>query len=1188
MASIALGVAGAAIGNAILPGLGGSLGWALGSALGAALFPQSKPAQPPHDLHLQGSSYGVTIKWVYGKARIAGVAVWQTDEQEHTSGGKGGGKSSGGGQSTFTASFDIVLCETKVKSIKKIWAGGRLNYDFDQGQSEAFHFVFYDGEPDQLPDPSEEAKDGAGDVPAYRGVSRIVVPDKDMTQYGNTLPQYSALVVTAEGPIPFRVSFFDAVLDPSAPYNMNGTYDEETAIITVGAYIGNAPVTYSSQQFMLDGTPVGGVTGPDNLPNLAGVTTSQFGGGVSNLQACYCYHAGSPAVPNGGWYVGTELVAPVDLGGGFSAIHPVYSDGYIFAAAGNIVVSLNRWIATDGVPTSVIDATVSLGTVSSNANIYCSAADGFVFVTDSGVVSGASIAIWKFDQDLNLIHAWAGDDLPPFWKPEFSKFFYKGMVVVNGVVSTVQKAVVYKIEDDFTFTLVGDIDQNIGGSRGPEIQLKNGLILSLDGVISIDPPDGQAYVGPTVADLCEKAGVTAYDVTVLNAIPLDGYVIEQQTTCRSAVETLMPLYFFDAVERDGVIVFVVRGGPSIVTFEQDDLAAHTDNAGLPALLSCVHTPDADLPSALALSSIDPGSDYQISTQIAQRMTGGSRDVRTVSANVVLTPSHAKKIVDAWLYNTWSERDAYTWFTSRKYAMYEPTDVVTVMGKVLRITKKTEGATGVIQWDGVPSNGANFDQIGIGGSGPDNGQTLPISQLTDILLLDIPLLNDADAPNGIYAPMAGHTSPKYAGGALFKSFDGSSYTRIAATARPNTMGVTTTALPNYAGANMIDTASKVRIAIGPGGGTLSSCTFEALLNGENEMLFGLEIAQPMTLELISAGVYDASNFLRGRRGTEWAQRTHVVGERFVAFDPALPNPAAVFAEIGQTEYYKAVTVGKTLASATAQTFANTGQALKPYSPTFLGGGCDASGNKILTCLLRTRIGGGGKLVGPKPLSETAKKLVWQMWDSSYTICGRIIQTTTEECPYSAANELSDFGSAQRDTFFTVGQVGAVSIGAQSRGSVPGTGVSNTVPLIPLVPYSFNPVVSPPPPPGGGRAVNHVFTWPDESIHVNPLLVGSTWVGQFTTGAGTPSGVIAVAEYQAASEQRHCFIATDSDGLNKVPRSESWGTTASSFFGPGNATLLPSTTYFFITDFIGPDGNLTDVAGFNAAAIIELHA
>jgi hypothetical protein len=269
---------------------------------------------------------------------------------------------------------------------------------------------------------------------------------------------------------------------------------------------------------------------------------------------------------------------------------------------------------------------------------------------------------------------------------------------------------------------------------------------------------------------------------------------------------------------------------------------------------------------------------------------------------------------------------------------------------------------------------------------------------------------------------------------------------------------------------------------------------------------------------------------------------------------------------------------------AQTFANTANALKPYSPVGLGGGLVNTGGDVLVQgTRRTRIGGAWINLTDVPLSEPNESYVFQFWDASYTQCARYIQTTVPYVTYTSAMQVTDFGANQQHIYFTMGQIGAVSVGAQSRGVVPGAGGSDGLPLTPIVPFSFSPVISPPPPPGGAcLPVFHTFNPAGEAIH--PVLtVGSQYCIPFTTPVGAyVQGTIAFSEYGGPAMTRHCYITSDCAGTVKVAGCEAGGNTATIFWA---SHLAHNTTYYAIFDFQAPDGSLYGTAGDSAPSVID---
>lgn len=224
MATLALAVAGAAAGGALLPTgvsvLGMTLsGAALGSQVGAfagsyidnALFGSSgqrRTSEGPRltNLHVTASTEGAPIPRLYGRARLGGQIIWADDVRERVvttrSGGGGGGKggSAPRGAETetteyrYSVSFAVALCEGSISGIGRVWADGA-----EIDLSRRAHRL-YKGTETQLPDSEIVAVEGAGRAPAYRGISYIVFEDMPLADFGNRIPQLSFEVHRAVEP----------------------------------------------------------------------------------------------------------------------------------------------------------------------------------------------------------------------------------------------------------------------------------------------------------------------------------------------------------------------------------------------------------------------------------------------------------------------------------------------------------------------------------------------------------------------------------------------------------------------------------------------------------------------------------------------------------------------------------------------------------------------------------------------------------------------------------------------------------------------------------------------------------------------------------------------------------------------------------------------------------------------------
>ncbi len=119
---------------------------------------------------IPGADEGAPIPRVHGTVRIAGTLIWATRFEETRSTSRTGGKASQPKVETlaYFGNFAIGLCEGEIAGLRRVWADGR---EIDLTEIE---MRVYRGTRDQWPDPLIEAKQGAGNAPAYRGLAYVV------------------------------------------------------------------------------------------------------------------------------------------------------------------------------------------------------------------------------------------------------------------------------------------------------------------------------------------------------------------------------------------------------------------------------------------------------------------------------------------------------------------------------------------------------------------------------------------------------------------------------------------------------------------------------------------------------------------------------------------------------------------------------------------------------------------------------------------------------------------------------------------------------------------------------------------------------------------------------------------------------------------------------------------------------
>lgn len=305
MATLALSVAGAAVGSSLLPAgvsvLGATLsGAAIGAQVGAlagsyvdqALFGASgdtRTVEGPRlsDLHVTTSSEGAPVPRIFGRVRLGGQAIWATDHEEEvvrTTEGGGSGKGIGGSSASATsvetveyryyANIAIALCEGEITGLGRVWADGA---ELDLS---AFVYRLYKGSEDQVADPLIVAHKGADATPAYRGLAYIVFERLPLADFGNRIPQFSFELHRAVDR--FHEEVRSVVLIPGSG---EFVYAPETVTHTFG--IGGT--TAENVHTVLDGTDWKAAIDQleEALPNVKGISfvVSWFG---DDLRAAQC------------------------------------------------------------------------------------------------------------------------------------------------------------------------------------------------------------------------------------------------------------------------------------------------------------------------------------------------------------------------------------------------------------------------------------------------------------------------------------------------------------------------------------------------------------------------------------------------------------------------------------------------------------------------------------------------------------------------------------------------------------------------------------------------------------------------------------------------------------------------------------------------------------------------------------
>jgi hypothetical protein len=295
---------------------------------------------------------------------------------------------------------------------------------------------------------------------------------------------------------------------------------------------------------------------------------------------------------------------------------------------------------------------------------------------------------------------------------------------------------------------------------------------------------------------------------------------------------------------------------------------------------------------------------------------------------------------------------------------------------------------------------------------------------EVVLLDLPTLPTDATPVLLRAAVVADPWPGPV--AVWRSFDGLSFERIAVAMAPATVGETLDAAP--AGpTGRFDKAAKFRVSLYRG--TLASVGDAAVLAGSNAACLiqpdgSAEVIQFANAELVGERTYEISRLLRGQAGSEPAiGRPLAAGARFVLLDGSLVELARGVDLLGRTMQLRIVAADRSHGDPTAVARAATPQptALRPLAPVHLRARRGGAGI-TLSWVRRTRRDGDSWAAAEVPLGEDSEAYVVDILSGASVV--RSFAASEPSTLYTTADELADFAAPQTSLAVRVAQRSAI--------------------------------------------------------------------------------------------------------------------------------------------------------------------
>lgn len=993
-----------------------ALAVAVGGAVGGAAGNLLDPAAPTEtnkidDITVSVSAYGDGIPETWGTDIPKATWIWTTDIIQvgtTSSAGKGGPKNTNYQQ--FMHGY-ISLGRSAppgvTVGIRRAWVDGKLRYDTTSGLSagqalatadDPFTFLqVYTGAEDQLPHPIIEIYEGVGNVPGFRGTIGIFIGALECP--AGRVPQIS-----------FELAVNNTIISESIPFS--------SADLVSG---------YSPPSWATDGVSFFQYQTIHDATNLSGHIMQ-----VGNLWAIsnggfstdpgFTYGNGAPTAASG---LGPPMALQRVLTGDpahnptryyklnlvtgdyiqiFSQQVASGASTQVFLAAADennltyVVADVNgqlvRWLPSnfDIMPSG---NALALGVLANRAYVLV---DGQLEVYDenstlldtyvSPIGTGASGGICVSPSGLYVyllksttLHFYKIDETAGTWT-ELGNLFWASFA--NPFPSTV-----------FACTDSHAIIGNINGAQVDYTMIRFGVVQPT-----------AAIVGDIIESQSLRAGLleAQFDVSTIDDT-VWGYTMPTPTTPRANVAPLLTYGAIGVAEEDGLMRYFHRADKApVAMISYDDLAAYEGNGdpGDPFPLS--RTNADELPRSITIGFNNPEFDYQITTQSARRDTVTSVADQRTDLSIAMVPDAAATIARRMLFEIWLAQMTRSFVIPRKFLYLSAGDVVTFeyppgTDSDWMISSLTD--TGVlIQGECFPADGDLLIQTVPGSGGFKPQQITPLAPPTRLMIVDGPILQDADNNAGLYVPMAG-LADGWPGAELFIGTDENTLASQGTVSLSATNGFCENALGDFT-LRVVD--EKNLLTVNMNQFELTTITRDALLTGTDNVAavgaagrweyikFQRAVAQ--TAGPNSSNRYLLSGLLRGERGTEWARSLHQANDQIILLGLAgTLRPILDVGMIGTPRLYRAITQGRS--AGTDLTYASTGEGLKPFSPVNVRCARDTSSGITLTCDRRTRLSENW-LLGLEPLGETSESYSWDLFTSSAfsTVAGTFTTVTSK--------------------------------------------------------------------------------------------------------------------------------------------------------------------------------------------------
>lgn len=507
-----------------------------------------------------------------------------------------------------------------------------------------------------------------------------------------------------------------------------------------------------------------------------------------------------------------------------------------------------------------------------------------------------------------------------------------------------------------------------------------------------------------VQEICARVGMNEVDTSGLHGF-VRGYIVPQVSDARRALQPLMLAYGFDAIERDGTLLFRMRTGAKAIDLSRDMLALSEEIEG--DLLE-TRASEAEMAGRVRVQFLLADADHQIVSEEAALPDEATHAVSETDMALALTRGEGRQTAERWLAEARVARD------TMRFAL-PPSQLALGAGDIVRLPVGPGGTLARIDKVEVMEHQI-IDAVRIEpevfrpSEMPEDATAVrPVTPAVPVMpvFLDLPLMTGDEVA---HAPHLALTTTPWSGAvAIYDGAQDSDYALNTLITGQSVIGITETDLVS-ARPGKIDhgAALEVRLA----SGRLQSISDAALLSGGNLMAIGdgspgnWELFQFRNAELVSEGRWRLSHRLRGQAGSDGLVPTvWPSGSLVVALDGTPAQLGLKALQRGLERHYRIgpVSLPYDHAAYEHRVHAFDGNGLRPYRPVHLRV-VKQAGELAFSWIRRTRIDGDGWGLAEVPLGEDREAYRVQVRQGANVL--RDVTVTDPVWAYGAADQSAD--------------------------------------------------------------------------------------------------------------------------------------------------------------------------------------